>query len=189
MKRLPICLLLLLLARNGFAQSPTDLIVLAKGTEIKLKMAQTVTSKHAYIGERVELQVADDVVAGAVLLVPKNTRVLGTVNVGKVKEGDKKNPHEVVIQIDYIRLGDRRIPLSGMHSDKGKVDKSTLAASTVLFGLTGLLIAMDSRTGEIKEGTEVKAIVTEDVPLPALGPSSAAKEQTGPEASAGAVSR
>jgi hypothetical protein len=189
MNRLPISMLLLLLAGSGFAQSPTDLVVLAKGTEIKLKMAQTVTSKHAYVGERVELRVTEDVVAGTALVVPKNTRVLGTVSVGKKKEGDKNNPHKVVIQIDYIRLGDRRIALSGMYSDKGKVDKSTVAASTVLFGLTGLLIAMDSRTGEIREGTEVKAIVTEDVPLPALGLSKETTDKAGTRAAEDAVSR
>lgn len=180
MKRLLACLVPLLFAVSLLAQSPAELVPLAKGTEIKLKMAQTLTSKHTYIGERVELKVAEDVVVGGALLVPRNTRVLGTVHVGKAKEGDRKNPHQVVIQIDYIRLGDRRIPLSGMHSNKGKVDKSTVIASSIFFGLTGALIAMDSRTGQIPEGTEVTATVAEDSALPSLGPAPKPTEEPAP---------
>lgn len=180
MKFLLACILLNLLGGSAIAQSSANLVLLSKGTEINLKMAQTLTSKHAYVGERVELQVVGDVVVDGALLVPKNTRVLGTVHVGKAEEGDRTNPHQVVLQIDYIRLGDRRIALSGMHSDKGKVNKGTLVASSVFFGLTGALIAMNSRTGEIKEGVEVKALVAEDVSLPSLGPSPKPAEKPAP---------
>ena len=185
MRRLLACLCLLLPACYALAQDSANLVLLRQGTEIKLRMAQTLTSKHAYVGERVELKVAEDVVADGALLVPKNTRVLGTVHVGKAKEGDRTNPHQVVLQVDYIRLGERRIALSGMHSDKGKVDKGTVVASTILFGLSGLLVAMNARTGEIREGTEVQAVVAEDVELPSLGavPSSAPSPASSPESS------
>jgi hypothetical protein len=171
-------LVLFALLGSAVAQSSVNFVTLTKGTSIKLRMAQTLTSKHAYVGERVELMVAEDVNVGDALLVPKDTRVLGTVHVGKAKEGDKNNPHQVVIQIDYIRLGDRRIPLSGKHSDKGKVDKGKVVATTILFGLSGLLLAMDARTGQINEGAEVDAIVAEDVALPALGPATKVAEET-----------
>jgi hypothetical protein len=103
------------------------------------------------------------------LLVPKGTRVLGTVKFGKREEGAKDNPHRVVIQIDYIRMGERRVQLNGMHSDKGKVSKGDLVAGALLLGLSGVFLAMDSATAEIKEGTEVNALVAEDVELPSLG--------------------
>lgn len=166
--RLLLALLPLLMAAGSMAQSESNLLVLTKDTEIRLVMAETLTSKHAYKGERVELKVAEDVMVGNALAVPRNTRVLGTVHVGKAKEGDRTNPHQVVIAVDYIRLGERRIQLVGIHSDKGKVDKSAVVASAMLLGLTGALIAMNARTGEIREGTEVKAVVAEDVQLPRL---------------------
>jgi hypothetical protein len=114
------------------------------------------------------------------LLVPKGTRVLGTVSFGKEKEGAKNNPHRVVIKIDYIRHGERRILLSGMHSDKGKVNKGNVATGAVLLGLTGVILAMDSVTAEIKEGTEVNALVAEDVELPSMGPAPKKPEQGAP---------
>ena len=169
MKFLFACSFLLVSAGSIIAQSFSATEVLPQGTEIDLKMAQTLTSKNAHIGDRVELVVASDVIVYDAVLVPRNTRVLGTVSVGKAKEGDKKNPHEVAIQIDYIRLGDRRIKLSGAQSDKGKINKGTAVAGAALFGLAGLAVAMDARTGEIREGTEVRAFVAEDVTLPVLG--------------------
>jgi hypothetical protein len=172
MKRLLAALLLPLFAGASLAQAPSATAVLSKDTEIRLKMAQTVTSKGAYLGERVELVVADDVNVGNDLVIPRSTRVLGTVKLGKAKEGDRKNLHQVMIEVDYIRLGDRRIAVRGTQSAKGTLDKSTAIASTALFGLVGLSIAMDSRTGVIKEGTDVKTFVAEEVTLPVLGPAS-----------------
>ena len=84
-------------------------------------MAETLTSKHAYIGQRVELQVADDVIVGGALLIPKSTRVLGTVTAGKKEEGKKDNPKTVAIQVDYIRLGDRRILPTGCIQTRAKL--------------------------------------------------------------------
>jgi len=180
MRRLLTSCMLFALAGQAMAQAPSTLVSLPRDTEIRLKMAQTLTSKHAYVGERVELVVAEDVTVGDALLVPKGTRVLGTVHFGKTKEGDKNNPHRVVIQIDYVRLGDRRILLSGMHSDKGTVKKGTVVASAILLGLSGVLIAMNSRTAEIKEGTEITAFVAEDVELPVIGPANKSAKEPAP---------
>jgi hypothetical protein len=164
-----ICFVALLLSVSGLiiAQA-SDPVLLARGTEINLQIAQTLTSKHAYLGQRVELKVADDISVGGALLVPKNTRVLGTVTIGKAKEGARNNPHQVALQIDYIRLGDKHIALTGEHSNKAKVDVGNAVATTALFGLTGLSIMLENRTGEIKEGTVIKAFVAEDVLLPDL---------------------
>lgn len=142
--------------------------VLAQGTMIKLVMAETLSSKHAFKGQRVELQVAEDVKSGDALLIPKKTRVLGTVNVGLEKEGKRGNAHAVVVQVDYVRMGDRKIELIGAASDKGKVGAGNVVAGAMLLGLSGVLIAVNSRTGEIKEGTEVTAFVSEDISLPVV---------------------
>lgn len=168
MKRFLAVALLLIPAWPSAAQDTANLVRLRKGTPILLKMAQSLNSKHAYIGERVEMQVAEDVVIDWTLVIPRGTRVLGTVIVGKKDEGSKKNPHQVALRVDYIRLGDRRIALSGGHADKGKVSKGTVVTSTVLLGVTGLMVALNARTGKIAEGTEVQAFVAEDVELPAL---------------------
>lgn len=142
-------------------------IRLARGTEVQLRMAQSLSSKHAVVGERVELTVAEDLVANGWVVVPKGTRVLGTVKVGKEKE-KPGNSHELVLEIDYIAMGDRHVKLGGREATKGKVNKGTVAASTVAFGVVGLLVSLNARTATIPEGTILPALVDEDIDLPPL---------------------
>jgi hypothetical protein len=147
---------------------PPPSIRLAAGTEITLKMAQSLSSKHAVIGERVELTVAEDIVVNDWVVVPKGTRVLGTVKVGKKKE-KAGNSHDLVLEIDYIAMGERHVTLGGREAANGKVNKGTVAASTVAFGVVGLLVSLNARTATIPEGTILAAFVDEDIDLPPLG--------------------
>ena len=163
-----IALVPLVLSVACLAQQAEQVVVMPQGTMIKLVMAETLDSKHAFKGQRVELQVAEDVMVGDALVIPRKTRVLGTVNAGLEKEGKRGNAHAVVVQIDYVRLGDRKVALIGAAADKGKVKAGNVAAGAVILGLSGVLIAVNSRTGEIKEGTEVTAFVAEDVSLPTV---------------------
>jgi hypothetical protein len=142
-------------------------IRVSRDTEVELRMAQSLSSKHAVIGERVELTVAEDLVANGWVVVPKGTRVLGTVKVGKKKE-KPGNSHELVLEIDYIAMGDRHIKLGGREAANGKVNKGTVAASTVAFGVVGLLVSLNARTATIPEGSILPAWVDEDIDLPPL---------------------
>ncbi len=148
------------------AEAPKTL-KLVRDTEIKLRMAQSLSSKSAVMGERVELAVVNDVVVDGLVVVPKDTRVLGTVKVGKKRE-KIENSHDLLIEIDYIAMSGKHIKLAGKHANSGKVNKGAAVASTAALGLSGLMLAMDARTAKIAEGTTVDAWVDEDVELPPL---------------------
>lgn len=122
-----------------------------QGTPIKLKFAQSLTSKHVVVGDRVEMAVAEDLMVDGWVVVPQGTRVLGTVTVGKKKE-KYGNAHDLGIQIDYIAMGDRHVKLGGQHSAKGKAGTDTLVAGTFFLGLSGLLIAQENREANIPRG-------------------------------------
>ncbi len=139
------------------------------GTEITLRMAQSLDSKHAVMGERVELAVAEDVAVDGWVVVPKDTRVLGTVVTGKKKE-KAGNAHDVALEIDYVAMGDRHVLLAGDRSARGRTGKDTMVASTVLFGLSGYLLARNARTATIPEGTILTGWVAEDIDLPPIRP-------------------
>ncbi len=146
---------------------PPNMVKVARDTEIKLRMAQSLSSKHAVIGERVELTVAEDLAVDGWVVVPKGTRVLGTVKVGKKRER-ADNSHDLLVEIDYIAMSGKHVKLGGRQAGQGKVNKGAAVASTALLGLSGLQLAMESRTAQIPEGTVVNAWVAEDVELPPL---------------------
>src|SRR5215469_6725408 len=53
--------------------------VLKEGTEVHLKLAQTMTSKTSSVGEPVEMVLAEDLTVGQDIVALKGARVLGTV--------------------------------------------------------------------------------------------------------------
>jgi len=141
---------------------PTEAIILRRGTEIKIAFAQSLSSKHATIGEKVELRVTDDVLADGSVAIPKNARVIGTVTTGKKNE-KRGNSKDLVVRIDYIVVKERRIPLTGIQQQKSKTNVGAATVATIGLGLSGLLIYMSQREAWIREGTPAIGYTAEDV--------------------------
>ena len=145
--------------------------VLKEGTEVHLKLAQTMTSKTSSIGEPVELVLAEDLTVGEDIVARKGTRVLGTVVAGKKTEKQKSEAHQLRVRADHIKVGDSFIKLTGEQAGVGKRDKDKMVTYGILFGLSGLLAA-SNKTFVIPEGTPATAYVQEDISLPILPASS-----------------
>ena len=148
-------------------ERPPAQVRLARDTPIALRFAQSLSSKHAVVGERVEMTVADDLVVTGWVVVPKGTRVLGTVTVGKKKE-KAGNSHDLALEVDYLAMGDRHVKLGGRQVAKGRTSVDAEVASTIFLGLTGYFLSREARAATIPEGTLLMAWVDEDVDLPAL---------------------
>ena len=138
-------------------------------TEVKLVFAQSISSKHAVTGEKVELRVADDVKVGDLVVIVKGARVLGTVVQGKKNE-KRGNSKDLAVSVDYVLVDVKKVKLTGTQEQKAKTNAGAATASAIAFGLGGLMIYMDSREAWIREGTPVTGYVAEDVELtPVVG--------------------
>lgn len=141
---------------------PIGALVLKKGTEVKIAFAQSLSSKHATIGEKVELRVIEDVRADDKVVIPKGVRAIGTVTTGKKNE-KHGNSKELAVRIDYIVVKEKRIPVTGTQQQKPKTNMGAATAATIGLGLSGLLIYMDQREAWIREGTPAVGYTAEDV--------------------------
>jgi len=143
--------------RNGLQ----DAVILRSGTEVTLAFAQSLSSKHATMGEKVELRIEEDVKVDGTVVVPARARVLGTVVQGKKNEkyGNSKN---LAVRVDYIVVKGKRIKLTGEQQQKAKTNIGSAAAATIGLGLSGLMIYMSQREAWIREGTPAKAYIAED---------------------------
>lgn len=146
-------------------------VLLREGTQVHLKLAQTITSKTSSIGEPVEMVLAEDLTVGEDVVVQKGARVLGTVVAGKQSERQKSEAHELRVRADHIKVGDSFIKLTGDQAGIGKRDKEKMVTYSILFGLSGLL-ASSGKTFVIPEGTAATAYVQEDIVLAVLPPGS-----------------
>ncbi len=189
MKRATACLLTMLLVFNApldFAlqeqapsapQAPTPsqpvpaapaappAVVLKEGTEVQLKFAQKLSSSTAVVGDPVELVLDEDLKIGDAVVARKGARARGTVTLGKESEKKRAGAKKLAIQLEYLKVGDKRVKLRGERAEKGKVNKGLAVGLTMAFGLSGLLLALGSKRFEIPEGTPVTCYVAEDIDL------------------------
>jgi hypothetical protein len=149
------------------AETSAPAIVLKEGTEIKLKFAQSLSTKSAVVGDRVEFVVADNVLVDNSIAIKAGTRALGKVTTGKESEKKRNDASALAVQLEYLKVGATRVKLRSAQTaaEKGKVDKAKVVAATALFGVSGLLIALSSKRLVIPEGTPVLGYVAEDVQI------------------------
>ena len=141
---------------------PAGELLLKKDTEVKVVFAQSLSSKHAVIDEKVELRVAEDVICEGSVVIPRGARVIGTVTTGKKNE-KYGNSKTVAVRVDYVLVKDKRIPLTGARDQKPDTNVGAAVAATVGLGVSGLLIYMNQREAWIHEGTQVVGYIAEDV--------------------------
>jgi hypothetical protein len=139
-----------------------DAVILRSGTEVKLMFAQSLSSKHATKGERIELRVEEDVKVDHTVVVLAGARVLGTVVQGKKNE-KYGNSKDLAVRVDYIVVKNKKIKLTGEQQQKAKTNIGSVTAATIGLGLSGLMIYMSQREAWIREGTPAKGYIAEDV--------------------------
>jgi len=136
------------------APPPTADLVLHNGVQIRLRLAKTVSSATAKLGDRIDFEVAEDVVIDGVHVVVKGAPAVGTVSEAEAK---KRLGHggTVGITLNSVRLangGDAAV--RGYQETRG----SGSSAGTVLPMVSGKDVAF-------LQGTEFTALVDGDVHL------------------------
>jgi len=142
-------------------------VILKEGTEVRLKLAQSLTSKTATVGEPVEFVVAEDLAVGESIVARKGTRALGTVAEGKKTEKQRREARQLSMRFDHMKVGNATVTLRGEQASAGKRNAGKMVAFTILFGVSGLLMSSDKKF-VLPEGTPVTAYVDQDVELPII---------------------
>jgi hypothetical protein len=125
-------------------------VLLPEGTEIKLQMAQDISSRVARPGEPIELKLAEDLKVGDVLLAKTGARALGEVV--QVKRPDFwGEAGEVSLRVHFLRVGDQKVEIRGAIGSAG----------------TRYVIVRGSQA-KIRAGTPVKAFIAADIEVSPL---------------------
>ena len=130
-------------------QSPK--IRLPKGTTVKLRVIQPISSATARLGDRVDLEVAEDVKVDGAIIIPKNGKAEGFV--AEAMSGQLWGAGSVAVYVGSLltRTG-FRLPVHGF---------------TTASAITGAATNNASREVMIGEGTEIMASTEIDIPLEA----------------------
>lgn len=152
------------LAQSADAQA----IKVPEGTPVRLQVVEKLTSATATEGQRFNLELEEDLRIGDQLIAAHGTRAIGTV-VHVHKRGHMGKAGELNVQVDYLLVGDQRLPLRASSGKEGASKVGATVALTVLFGPVGLL--MRGKDIEINPGTIMDAFVDSSTEIvPANGP-------------------
>ena len=133
---------------------PTGELILRNGVQIRLRLAKTLSSSTAKVGEHVDFEVLEDVVIDGLLVVSKGASALGTVSEAESK---KRLGHggTLGITLNAVRLANGEQGAVRGYQEARGVNSST---ATVLPMVSG-------KDAAFLEGTEFTALVDGDLHL------------------------
>ncbi len=131
-------------------------------TEITLRMNEELHTQRNDEGDTFNLSVVHDVRLGDYIVIPAGTRAVGEIT-WMTGRGMFGKSGKMDIQMRYIDLNGRRIPVEGEFRQEGEGNTVATVAGVVLIPVAGLFIT--GRSGVIPEGRELTAHLSQALPV------------------------
>jgi len=178
MKSSFVVLTIFVLATAGFSQvrqlnQPTSSLsgtLLEDGTPVKLRIARTVSSADAHVGETVDFEVLEEVRLGSLLMIPKGGTAWATVTEAQSKRRMARGG-KLDMNIDSVRLVDgEKVALRAVKEVKGgghtgAMTGAIVGTAIVFFPAAPLFLFMHGKDISIPKGTEITAYVNGNFPV------------------------
>ncbi len=137
-------------------------LVLRAGTPVPMATVDRLSSKRAHQGQRVDLEVTDDVLVDGRIVIRRGARAVGEV-ARVVEKGVLGKSGKLRIRAMFIDLGGSRIRLDGEARDHGRSGAAPVVGAAVLIGVSGAFISGTSAV--LPPGSPVPGRVYQDVQL------------------------
>lgn len=147
----------------------TRTVAVPAGTTLRIKFLNGVNSGTAKQGDKVEFEVARDVIIGTDLVVPRGTR--GVATVGSVTPAGKLGRDgKLELEIKEVKAIDGSVLLLGLDEKTTKLNESlqlavgASVAGYIIFGPIGVLggLFIQGKDASLPAGTEMYVATTKD---------------------------
>jgi hypothetical protein len=154
-------------AQVAMVEPATTQNVLHAGIEVPLITREELTTKKKAlrVGQRFQLEVASNVTANGITVIPAGTPAIGEVTEVRNKGMWGKSGY-IAGRVLSLRLGDRQIRLTGTFDDKGTTGTGGVVAAIAFVPVAGFLTTGTSAA--IPTGAPVKAFLDEDIAFRAV---------------------
>ena len=134
------------------------------GTEIPLKMTQTITTKGDSWkeGDQFNLVVAADIRLGDYIIIPQGTKAVGRITWLTIRGAFGKSG-KMDIELEYLQLGNRRMNIDGTYRQEGSGATLATIGGVIAAGVFAGFIA--GKSGEIPQGRELTATLESNLPV------------------------
>ncbi|KQU56915.1 hypothetical protein ASG67_17500 [Sphingomonas sp. Leaf339] len=143
---------------------PSDMTVLRTGTPVPLKMREHLTTngKKLKVGQRFQMEVAEDIMLNGVTVIPAGSPAMGEVTDVRNKGMWGKSGH-INARVLYATVNGRQIRLSGQLDDKGTTGTAGVVGAIAVIPVAGFFVTGTS--ANIPIGTPINGFMDEDVPV------------------------
>jgi hypothetical protein len=152
------------------AVQPAQPDMLLDGTQVKLRISQTISSEEAKTGQEVPFEVLEDTNVNGVTVIKKGDSAFGIVTKAEPKKMMGR-AGKLDLSISYVRLADQeKVPLRATKESKGHGSGVGMGvgigvAAVLFFPAAPLFLLMHGKDVTIPQGTEITAYVEGDMHL------------------------
>ena len=136
--------------------------VLPRDTPVHLMVVNEVTTKTHDVGHRFKLRVNQPVSLNGAIAIPAGATAWGTITSAE-GSGNVGKSGNLSARLLFVEVGDRKLPISGETSAKGKSGTAETVMGVVALGVFGLFAK--GNNAKIKAGELMTAFTTEDFEL------------------------
>ena len=138
-------------------------LTLPAGTTVRLLTTGAIHSRSVIQGQRFGLQVADDVMVGSHIIIPRGTPAVGEVEAVSGK-GMFGKAARLTLRPLFVEVGNERVNLVGLSEEAGADATAGAAVATILAGAFGLVIT--GKSAVVPAGSAILAKVRRDAEIP-----------------------
>ena len=150
-------------------ETPVATAILPANTQVTLAINDTISTKgnRWNEGDNFDLTVTHDVRLGQYVIIPRGSRGSGRIT-WLTNKGAFGKSGKMEIDIEYVEVGGRRIPLSGHYRQEGEGNTVATVGTAIAVGVFAGFVT--GRSGNIPQGRELVARTKEDIPVAFAAP-------------------
>lgn len=137
---------------------------LPAGTPLRLTTVEAINSASLVQGQRVSLTIADDVLIGSRLVIPRGTAAVGEIE-ALAQKGIFGKAAKFSLRPLFVDVNGQRVNLAGGQVRRGRDGVAAAAVTTVLLGALGIIITGKSAT--LPANSVIDGVIRNDVITPA----------------------
>lgn len=152
---------LLISSNAAFAQTQSlRTITLAPNTEVVVTPNDTLTTKSLKVGDKFKIATIFDVMQDGFVVIPRGTPGEATVSYRTGKGAFGKSA-KMEVTFNWLKLGDRQIPLNGTYRQEGQGNAGAAVGVVVAAGVFGAFVTGHSAT--ITNGQQLRTHTVDSI--------------------------
>jgi hypothetical protein len=147
-----------------------QVVTIPEGTAVRVRLAETIGSASAHVGDAVRMEILDDVQVGGSTVIRRGSLAIGEVTVAEEKKRMGR-AGKVAFALDYLVAADgSKIAASATRKQKGSNSAGTITTgivvSAVVFApVAPLFLLKHGKDTAVPFGTIFPAFTTADAPV------------------------